>query len=157
MIIDQLSSPSQYASIHPRFPAAFAFLQELLEKNSPDGRYVMPGADLPEAVFVNLSANDMRTDETATAESHQAYIDVQVVLTGAEAMYIPAETPAVTTPYQVDRDCALYAPVPLDACHRLLVRAGSFAIFFAGELHAPCHTADGNPARVRKAVLKILA
>ena len=93
MIIDQLSLLSQYASIHPRFPAAFAFLQELLEKNSPDGRYVMPGADLPEAVFVNLSANDMRTDETATAESHQAYIDVQVVLTGAEAMYIPADPP----------------------------------------------------------------
>ena len=157
MIIDQLSGLSGYEPLHPRFPAAFAFLRELLANHPADGRYVMPGCDVPDAVYVNLSSNDLLPRQEATAEAHRRYIDLQVVLTGTEVMYVPAVRPAEAGPYRADADCVLYAPVRLEDCTRLLIPAGSFAVFFAGELHAPCAPAGPAPATARKAVMKILA
>ncbi len=148
MVIDQLEHLEQYASLHPRFPAAFAFLRKLLQENAPDGRHVLAGTDIPEEIFVNLGTGDATPQESARAESHKKYIDVQVVLTGEELMYVPARTPAVTEE-NAERDYLLYAPVPLSDCTRLNVPAGSFAIFFTNELHAP------EPRPVRKAIVKV--
>lgn len=152
MVIDQLEHLEQYASLHPRFPAAFAFLRRLLQENAPDGRHVLAGTDIPEEIFINLGTGDVTPQETARAESHKKYIDVQVVLSGEELMYIPTRTPAVTEE-STEKDFLLYAPVPLSDCTRLVVPAGSFAIFFANELHAPCHAPE--PRSVRKAVVKV--
>ena len=158
MIIDQLNNLSRYESLHPRFPAAFAFLRELLSKEALDGRYSMPGADVKEAVYVIFGTNAIEPNIAAAAEAHKKYIDVQAVLAGEEAMFVPVSVlPAVTDPYRADRDCALYAPVPLETCHRLRVSAGSFAIFFDGELHAPSTAVGTEPVVVRKAILKVLA
>ena len=155
MVFDQLESLDNYASLHPRFPAAFAFLRRLLSENAPDGRHVLSGTDIPEEIFVNLATNEVLPQAAARAESHRKYIDIQLVLSGTEAMYIPVGSPAVTEDNAAN-DCLLYGEVPLSECHRLLVRPGSFAIFFPGELHAPCHSASALPSTVRKAVVKVL-
>lgn len=153
MVLDRLENLEQYASLNPRFPAAFAYLRRLLAEDAPNGRHVLPGTDAPEDIFVNLCTCDLALRDTARAESHMAYIDVQVVLSGDETMYVPSEAPAVTEA-DAEKDFRLYAPVPLSDCSRLTVRAGSFAIFFPGELHAPCH-ALAAPSHSRKAILKV--
>lgn len=158
MIVDQLKNLSRYETLHPRFSAAFAFLQELLRENASDGKYSMPGTDIKDEIYVVLSTNTNAPKDAAVAEMHEKYIDVQVLLAGEEAMYIPAsELPAVTAPYRADRDCELYAPAPLETCHRLRVVEGSFVIYFCGELHAPSVAVGTEATAVRKAVLKVLA
>lgn len=156
MVIDKLENLEHYATLHPRFPQAFAFLRELLAQNAPDGRHILPGTDIPEEIYVSLVTGTLEPQETARAESHKRYIDVQLVLSGTDVMYVPATEPALTEESD-ERDCQLYAPVPLDGCHRLTVGPNVFAIFFTGELHAPCHSAQAAPTVSRKAILKVLA
>lgn len=158
MIIDSLENLSFYEGMHPRFPAAFAFLKELIASGAADGRHVMPNADVENAVFVNMGTGDVAPKALATSESHEKYIDVQVVLSGEELMCVPAKgTPAVTSPYNAEGDYALYAPVAVEECYRLYVSEGNFAIFFANELHAPSMGLGTEPTRVRKAIIKVLA
>ncbi len=156
MIIDQLQNLKNYAGMHPRFPEAFAFFEELLEQAAADGRYDMPGIEPEKAIYVILGTNEPEPQETANAESHDNYIDVQILLEGDEVMYVPMSAPAVSTPYQPSKDCTLYAPAAFDDCSRLLIKAGQFALFFTGELHAPCHRPAGLPCTVRKAIIKVL-
>ncbi len=152
MVMDRLENLEQYASLNPRFPAAFAYLRRLLAEDAPNGRHVLAGTDAPEDIFVNLCPCDLVPQDTARAESHKVYIDVQVVLSGDEVMYVPSEVPAVTEESD-EKDFRLYAPVPLSDCDRLIVRSGSFAIFFPGELHAPCHPLASPSSR--KAIVKV--
>ena len=158
MIIDSLENLSFYESMHPRFPAAFAFLKELIASGAADGRHVMPNADVENAVYVNIATGNVAPKEAATSESHEKYIDVQLVLSGEELMCVPAkEAPAATIPYNEAKDCFLYEPVAFEDCDRLRVCEGSFVIFFTKELHAPSMSLASEPTCVRKAVVKVLA
>lgn len=153
MVIDKQENPEHYASLHPRFPRAFEYLHRLLASGAPDGKHILAGTEIPEEIYVNLCTVDAEPHETAVAESHEKYMDVQVVLSGDELMFTPAVTPNVTEE-NAEKDFVFYAPVPLACCTRLFVPAGHFVIFFTGELHAPCHAV--SPARIRKAVVKVL-
>ena len=155
MVIDQLESLDKYASLHPRFPAAFAYLRRLLSENAPDGKHILTGTKIPEEIFVSIATNELAPQAAARAESHRKYIDIQVILSGSEVIYAPTGMPAVTEDNTAN-DCLFYEKTPLSECHRLLVRPGSFAIFFPGELHAPCHSASSIPSTARKAVVKVL-
>ena len=159
MIIDSFENVSRYECVHPRFPAAVAYLKSLLEKNVPDGRYEPENSGSPAEFYVSIATGALKTDDTARAESHRKYIDLQLLLEGAEKMFVPSldPIPAADTEYSDEKDCMHYERVSKDACHCLVVPKGQFAIFFAEELHAPS-MALGNEANVtRKAVLKILA
>ncbi|HBF15840.1 MAG TPA: YhcH/YjgK/YiaL family protein [Clostridiales bacterium] len=153
MVTDSLENLEHYASLHPRFPRAFAYLRALLASDAPDGKHVLAGTDTPEEIFVNICTVDAGPHETAVAESHEKYIDVQVILSGDELMFSPAFVPPVTEE-SAEKDYRLYAPVALNDCTRLCVSAAHFAIFFPAELHAPCHAL--SPSRIRKAIVKVL-
>ena len=157
MIIDSLDRLSEYAAVHPRFPRAFAYLQELLASNAPDGKHVLEGTEKPEEIFVKLMTGDVEPKEVARAETHDLYIDVQVILSGEELMSVPTVVPAVSVPYNAAKEYTLYENVSFDQCHNLLMKEGSFVIFFAKEFHAPSMAAGDHPTTVRKAVLKVLA
>lgn len=152
MVVDKLENLMQYQSLHPRFPKAFAFLQELLEKGAENGRHELDGE-----VYVNLLTEDTKVKDAAVAESHRKYIDVQLVIDGKETMCVPTQIPEISVEYKEEKDCMFYSPVAPANCYQLRMEAGAFAIFFAGELHAPMMAVDGKVETVRKAVLKILA
>lgn len=158
MIADKMKYLDSYAAMNARFPEAFAFLKELIAKQPAPGRYVPENCDVPGAFFVNVSGYDSKVMEAAVAESHKKYIDVQVILSGNEAIYVPAagKEPSATMPFDNEKDYALYAPTPFADFHLLRMTAGSFAIFFPGELHAPSVALDGKSEPIRKAVLKVL-
>lgn len=157
MIIDSMERLADYASVHPRFPRAIAYLQELLANGAADGRHVLEGTDIPEEIYVNLATGALKLKDTARAESHRKYIDIQVMLAGEEMMYVPTVPTEADTPYEEAKDCMHYADVPFADCHCLLVKEGNFAIFFTNELHAPSMAVGNQPASVRKAVVKVLA
>ena len=158
MIVDKLQDLSKYASVHPRFGEAFEFLRELLEQNAADGKYVKPDTDVPRAIYVSISTDTPKNKEAAVAESHEKYIDVQVILEGEENMYIPAvSTPGVSVAYNPEKDIMYHDALPFASCHALRMTAGNFVIFFAGELHAPSCAVKNGSSTVRKVVLKVLA
>ncbi len=157
MIYDQTKNLFRYANVYPRFAKAFAFFEELMAKKVENGCYVLEGTEIEKEIYVNICGGENQYKETARAEAHRKYIDVQILLEGDEDMFVPSRTPAITTEYQEDGDYLLYENVPLSACHRLNVVEGSFAVFLAEELHAPGHSPEKAPTKFRKAIIKILA
>lgn len=158
MIIDAYENLTFYESMHSRFPAAFAFMRELMEKGVEDGKYVLPGTDVENAISISFATGPLKVLPEAIAESHKKYIDVQIVLKGEEMMYVPAITaPAAATEYNESKDVIKYDAVPFDACHGLRVSEGNFVIFFENELHAPSMSVTNEVTTDRKAVIKVLA
>ena len=95
--------------------------------------------------------------ENTVMEAHRRFIDVQIVLEGCERMYVPTNiVPSVKTPYNDATDVEFYSMAPMESLTSLCVPAGYFAIFFAGEIHAPSNSATDAPTPIRKLVGKVL-
>ena len=155
MIFDELTQLERYTSVHPRFRTAFAFLREMIGKKPTPGRYVCPN---DEGVIVNVFEYDTKPmNDEVQMEAHRDYIDVQVVLSGEENMYVPAQGGLdVTVSYDGEKDIAFFKmPAPAYAV-KTTVQNGYFAVFFANELHAPGISLVDHPTRVRKFVVKVL-
>ncbi len=155
MITDSNKNFYLYANAHPRFERAFKFFEELLAKGAEDGKYVLEGTEIPSEIYVNFMTSALKKSDAPIAESHDKYIDIQVLIEGEELMYVPLEYLDVNED-RPEKDIKKHAPAALENCHKIKVAAGSFAIFFTRELHAPCMTEGELPASVRKAVIKVL-
>lgn len=159
MIADNLAHIDRYATVHPRFASAFAFLKRLLaDPDLKDGKHPMDPKN-PDDLFANVQTYEPKPASEGALETHRNYIDLQFLQAGAELVYLPA-VPAkdltVTMPYDPGKDLAFYELTGHDD-HRLLLTAGNFVIFFPGEAHGPSIRPDGSNAQVRKIVLKIWA
>ncbi len=158
MIVDRITSMKNYECMHKRFADAFAFFNQLIEQNVPDGKYFMPSCDTEGAVYVMIGTKSLEPKTQLSAEAHVRYIDIQAVLEGEEIMCVPSEqTPAPSTEYNPQKDVTKYEFLTRDTCHTLRITEGSFAIFFNDELHIPEVEMCGDTTHVRKAVIKVLA
>jgi biofilm protein TabA len=148
MITDTLELCHRYASLHPRFAAAFEYLKKL-PADQPLGRHEIDGDNcfaLTQSYTTKLAAD-------GKFESHEKYIDIQFIQTGAETLlWAPRATLKVTQPYNAEKDVAFYA-MPARTTPVNLV-AGEFVIFFPEDGHAP-GIEFGSAATVRKIVIKI--
>ena len=158
MIFDKLENLERYRGVHPRFDRALPFLLKLIEQKADVGRHEIPDADLAGEVWGNMLAFDAQPVGPETVmETHRRFIDVQIVLEGAENMYIPTNiAPTVKTPYSDATDVEFYDMAPSESLTKLYVPAGYFAIFFAGEFHAPSNSTTNTPTPERKLVGKVM-
>jgi YhcH/YjgK/YiaL family protein len=150
MITDTLDLCHRYASLNPRFAAAFEFLKKL-PADQPLGRFELDGDNC----FALVQSYTTKPAAQATFESHERYIDIQFIQSGQETLlWAPRATLKITQPYNNEKDVALYAmparTTPANLC------AGEFAIFFPEDGHAP-GIAYGGAATVRKIVIKVRA
>jgi YhcH/YjgK/YiaL family protein len=147
MIIDQLRHADRYRSLSPGIAAALEYLTTTKFDGVEPGRY-----ELGDGVFAIVDAYQTRTAEQEVWESHRKYIDVQYIVRGAERMgWMPLSSqPAVTKPYDAERDVAFYAP----GVDRVIVREKFFTVFYPEDVHAP-GLAIGEPSRVMKVVVKV--
>lgn len=119
----------------------------------PCGRYDLTeeGED-PDMLFANIQEYETRPKKDAQCEAHRKYSDLQFVISGDEIMgYRPFREDEVRFPENDGKDIWFYAK---EGASELDVTAGMFALFFDGELHAPCMAA-AEPSHVKKAVFKI--
>ncbi len=158
MIFDKIENLECYKGAHPRFDRALPFLLDLIAQNASLGRHDMPNPDVEAAVYGNMLAFDAQpVGENTVMESHERYIDVQIVLEGAEQMFVPTNVaPVCHVPYDAAIDAAFYRLPSQESLTRLCVPAGYFAIFFAGEVHAPSLSLTDQPTPIRKLVGKVL-
>jgi len=146
MIIDRLENAERYYDVHPAFERAFAFLRRSDLANLPDGRHEIDG----DRLFCLISHSPARKRAEAPLEAHRKYIDIQYVLSGTDEMgWKPTATCSISAvSYDPDKDIEFFKDAP---DRWMPVPAGSFAIFFPRDAHAPLV----GSGKIHKAVLKI--
>jgi len=148
MVHDTLARCERYASLHPRFSKAFAYLQQF-SPTTPEGRYEIDGEDL----VAMVQSYPTEPADKKKFETHRRYIDIQYVFAGAEILgFADRERLTPTTEYDAERDLIFYA-APAIATASVL-QAGEFVIYFPEDAHrGGCEA--GKSEVVRKVVLKI--
>ena len=147
MIIDCIRNAALYRGVDKGIQMALEYLAGKDFSGMALGRHDLDG----DRVYALVQQYETRPREKGLWEAHQRYIDVQFVASGVEAMgYAPIGDCTVTQPYSVEKDCALFTSTG----DFLTARAGTFLIFFPGDVHSPC-LASGAPAQVRKVVVKV--
>lgn len=157
MIYDKIDNLEKYAGLHPRFSNAISYLKQLIAENADIGRHDMPNCDVPNAVFANVASyNTSVLSDVSQMEAHHKYIDIQIVLTGEEVIYLPtANCLRSTKEYDEAVDYELFEMPTESENIRLMMHPNTFAIFFTNEPHIAC-IANGKPVSVHKIVGKVL-
>ncbi len=150
MILDTLVNASQYKGIHPGIDRVLDAAKTYNPENYPSGRIVLDGDNL----FMNMASYETRTADEAFFEAHRAYIDVMVMVEGAETIYVKA-TDRLSHVYQAydPKQDALLADFDRDATP-IRLEAGSFVVLFPQDAHAPSCQVDG-PEHVKKIIGKV--
>lgn len=108
--------------------------------------------ELADGIFVNVMTYEPRPKEGATAETHDDYADIQLILEGEELMGVPVGPLEEVTPYSAEKDIAIWKG---DYAY-LTMKKGDWCMFMPGEGHAPSIRDDSTDCRqVKKAVFKI--
>lgn len=146
MIFATLTQADRYATLHPGFARAFAFLRSTDLNALTPGRHVIDG----DALFAIVEHCEARHRDDAKLECHRRYIDIQLVLEGVDEMgWRPlADCADPATDYDAARDIRFFRDAPASW---VATPAGSFCVFFPDDAHAPL-VGDGH---IRKVVVKV--
>ena len=147
MIIDNLKNAHQYGCLGEKFGKAFAFLMTTDFEHAQPGVYEIDSQD----IFARLQSYLTKPDEACAWEAHQAYYDIQYVISGTERMgYVNLDQAESNSEYDAVNDIRFYqANGSYFTCP-----AGTFVVFGPDDVHRPC-LADGIPSLVTKIVIKI--
>jgi YhcH/YjgK/YiaL family protein len=147
MILDNLKNADFYLSISNNLKIGFNFLKNTDLDNLEIGRYEIDGKN----VFALVSEYDSKKHEDCRLEAHQAYADIQYIVSGREAIgFAPLNGQTVTEEYLPEKDIVFFS----GDTTQLILEAGMFAVFFPQDVHRPCMQIDG-PEKVKKVVVKV--
>lgn len=147
MIFDKIERLTRYGGLYPQLDQAIAWLGEGELSRFPDGRTEREGNKL----YLNRFSYETAGMETRKLESHFHYLDLFIMLSGAEQVaFAPVET-LERIDYQEEKDCQNligepYGYIPLTA--------GQFLLLEPGEGHMANLCWRGS-ARNEKIVVKI--
>jgi len=146
MIIDVVENAKKYHPLNPRFAEAFRYLRSSAASSLTSAHADIEGENL----YAIASRKQGKNRSEAKLEIHRKYIDIHYVLAGVESMgWKPAcSCMDILSPFDEEKDAALFDDEPLLWCE---IPAGSFAIFFPEDAHAPM-VSDGV---VHKVILKV--
>ena len=133
MILDQLTRHADYHALHPVFAQAFAFLLRPDLAELREGRNEIDG----DRLYAMVAKGRGRARSEAELEVHDAYIDIQLVLSGVDEMgWKPRSACSIPSPETSDprKDIAFFKDTPESW---LKVESGRFAIFFPADAHLP--------------------
>jgi YhcH/YjgK/YiaL family protein len=146
MILDVIENAYKYTSLNPYFEAAFDFLHRADIADLFEGKNEVDGNN---AYAIVVKAPGRKPDE-GLLETHDKYIDIQMVISGIDTMGWKARKdlgPATETS-DPHNDVAFYKDKP-DAW--TTVKPGMFAIYFPEDAHLPM-ISDGD---LHKIVVKV--
>lgn len=146
MICDVLENADRYVSLHEGFAKAFAFLRRSDLRELTAGRYDIDG----ERVFAIVAKSPGRGRAEARLEVHEKYIDIQMVLAGADEMGWKAASRCrqPSGPYDPEADIRFFDDPP---AAWFPVEPGMFAIFFPEDGHLPLVSSG----EIHKVIVKV--
>ena len=147
MILDHLDNIERYASLHPLFAQAIAYIKSTDLNNIEIGKYDI--ADGLKAIFSDKNGVTA-AESDAKFECHNKNIDIQLCISGQETIGWKPREKCVTPNggYNEEKDVQLYHDAP-DTFFQLT--DGQFAIFFPEDVHAPM-IGEGT---IKKLVIKV--
>lgn len=145
MIIDQLERAQQYMRCVPELRDAVLFAKKVQEEHLPVGKYRV-GRD-----FAFVQEGTTRTFEEGDFETHEKYLDVQILLSGQEMMEYADKADTVNkVPYDPEADIEW-----LDGTgSKISIKPGMFYLVYPKDAHKPC-CHESIPTTYRKVVVKI--
>jgi biofilm protein TabA len=146
MILDVLENAHRYLILNKGFAKAFEFLSRLDLKELPVDKYEIDG----NLIYALVAIDPGREKEDAQLETHEKYIDIQLILEGIDKMgWRPkASCKLPSGEYDQEMDLQFFADEP-EAW--LSTRSGAFAIFFPEDAHMPLISSG----ELHKVVVKI--
>ena len=146
MILDVLENIHRYLTLNKGFTKAVEFLMRPGIKDLPAGRYEIDGA----RVYAMVSKDPGRRREDALLETHEKYIDIQLVLAGTDNMGWKAKSSCKKPSGEYDKksDVRFFADRP---AAWLSTESGAFAIFFPEDGHMPLISSG----QLHKVVVKV--
>lgn len=146
MIVSNLQNSQRVESLHPLFKKLFDYVKTHDLLHAELGRIEIEG----DALFINNVNPECVPAEKQVLEVHHDYIDVHILLEGAERIGWKAieDVTDETKPYEKEGDCALYADAPTTFVDLL---PGQFAIVYPEDPHAPVI----GKGKIRKLIAKV--
>ena len=148
MILDVLENAHRYLVMNKGFAKAVEFLLRPELKELPVGKYEIDG----ERVFAMVSKDMGLKKEDALLETHEKFIDIQLVLSGTDDIGWKPKSLCnqPTGEYDPNSDLQFFTDTPNTW---LSIESGEFAIFFPEDAHMPM--ISSGP--IHKVVVKIAA
>lgn len=150
MIATSLTHIDRYRGLSASLDAAIDWLVSGAWKDLPVGRKDIDG----DRLYALVQAYDSKLSAEARYEAHRAYLDIQVVLAGAEVIEVAdVASLTVSTPYRPDVEH--YATPEPNPCYSMRMGPGDALVLFPEDAHRPGLAIDGKSGPVKKLVLKI--
>jgi biofilm protein TabA len=132
MILDVLENAHCYLVLNKGFAKAIEFLLRPDLMELPFDKYEIDG----ERVYAMVSKNPGRNKEDALLETHEKYIDIQLVLAGTDNMGWKPKSLCKKPSGEYDQktDTQFFSDEPVAW---LSTESGAFAIFFPEDAHMP--------------------
>jgi biofilm protein TabA len=149
MILDHLDNIEKYASLHPLFAKAIAYIKSTDLNTIEIGKYDI--ADGLKAIFSDK--NGVTSAESdAKFECHDKNIDIQVCIRGKETIGWKSRGTCTQLKgeYNPEKDVSFYADAP-DMYFGLT--NSQFTIFYPEDVHSPMINVNDLP--IRKLVIKV--
>lgn len=146
MILDSLENSRLSEKLNPYLAKVFDFIKTHDLTAMPAGKIEIDG----ENAWISVDEVMGRDKKNAKLETHDKYLDVQILLCGVEYYgWKPRNTMArEIESYSSVKDITFYGDEPE---FYFTLAPGEFVIFFPGDGHAPC-VGDGQ---IKKAVAKV--
>lgn len=149
MICAKIQSTKDYSSINENLKKAFEFLEGNDLKELAVGKYEIQGED----IFALVQEYITEKEEEKKWESHEKYIDIQLIVEGKEIMgYAPIELLEVKKDLRPEKDMIFYKESSNGS--NIKFANGDYAIFFPEDGHKP-GCALGECSKVKKVVVKV--
>ncbi|WP_455593029.1 YhcH/YjgK/YiaL family protein [Bacteroides sp.] len=146
MIVSNLQNSQRVESLHPLFKTLFDYVKSHDLLHTELGRIEIDG----DRLFINNVNPECVASNKQVLELHRDYIDVHILLEGAETIGWKAieDLTTETQPYEKEGDCALYADAPTTFVDLL---PGQFVIVYPEDPHAPII----GEGKIRKLIAKV--
>jgi YhcH/YjgK/YiaL family protein len=153
MIVSDLEHVIGQAAHTPFLAKALDWLRTTRGQELPEGRLEIDGSNVY-ALVQSYRTTLLAPGDGPLFEAHRKYIDVQYVVSGAEAIgWAPVERLTVTKSYDPVNEAVLGTVSPREVT-LLHLSAGQLAVLWPEDAHAP-RLAVGEPSPVKKIVVKV--
>jgi YhcH/YjgK/YiaL family protein len=150
MITSTLSQLHWYKIISPNFEKSIDYILKTDFNTLSKGKYEIDGDN----AFAIVNEYQTKSAAECAPESHRKYADIQIMIAGSEKFgYTPLIEQTPTTPYDMEKDVALYN-LPADSLSYITLPAGQFIILFPTDIHQP-EVFLHKPAPAKKVVVKV--
>lgn len=132
MVIDSLENSAKTEGLHPLFKKVFDYVKSHDLSDAAPGRIEIAGDD----AYINVAELKGKNKNAAKLETHNRYIDIQILLKGNESFGWKSRGTLIreTGAYSHEDDISFYED---EANLYFTLSVGEFVVFFPEDGHAP--------------------